>query len=116
MRPRCLPVLPTDSRSKDPRLSIALALAFAALALWGCGGGGGGGGGPAGSGDDANGQASDVNAVDLGERRVEVQFTLSTPSSRDVSVDLEYSEDRGLTYKTATVAAASVRPTVPIGG
>lgn len=82
------------------RLSIAALLLAAAS---GCGAGGGGSGSaPAGS--DVNGVASQVSAGEMGDGRVEVRFILSASGSRQIGTELEYSEDRGLTYSAATLS------------
>jgi hypothetical protein len=99
MRSACLPVSAEGVAS--------MAGIILALALGGCGGGGGGGGHSPGSGDVRNGVASDVTQTDLGGGRIEVRFTLTSPTSKKLGVEIKYSQDRGLTFSTATIEAES---------
>jgi hypothetical protein len=87
-----------------------LALLAGAAALAGCGGGGGGHSAAPSGPSDANGIASSVATSDLGNGRVEVSFTLSTPVAKAVGVDVDFSQDRGLNYSAASLDAAPANP------
>jgi hypothetical protein len=98
--------LKASQRLPTSRLSHLLAFAVGISAIpCGCGGGGGSGSGSNG-GFQANGAVSDVDVVYDGSYRFTVTFDLSASSAQELGIDVEFSEDHGLSFAAATTHAA----------
>ena len=68
---------------------------------------GGGGASTQNQGWGVNGIASQATAVPLSGNRFQVDYLLQADTSKDLGVRIEYSEDLGVTYQTASLDAAA---------
>src|ERR1041385_3123458 len=100
--------VPSGRTGLGARLTVLISV-LALLPCAGCGGGGGGASlAPAPS--DLNGIAIGVTAVDQGSGNFLVQFTLQSSSPKSLGVEVDFSQDRGLTYSRASLQAAPAEP------
>ena len=106
----------TPGCASGPRFLARWTLLAAVLSvLASCSSGGSSGGGGAstqnqGWGVNVNGIASQANAVPLSGNRFQIDYLLQADTTKDLGVRIEYSEDLGVTYQTASL------DTVAFGG
>lgn len=90
------------SGSGHLRLATALSVLLAVATLAACAGGGGGsGGGPAPA--TANGVVATVTVTAQPANKFQVDFQLQSDTTKPLGVDVDYSEDNGMSFATATL-------------